>query len=380
MQHDLLLEEIEHRGGRCIAIRGTLEGYLLAEVRNFPGRKFSITHRCWYVPFSDKNLDLLKTLLNIETESGFCAGTESSEKIAIVNPALPPGYHDHLVEVRYSEATVRTYESQMRNFLSYIFPKPLDEVSEEKIREYLRHLVQVKGVSISTQNTAINAIKFYFERVRRGERKVYFIERPMKDSKLPRVLSEVEISSMIQGTQNLKHRLMILLLYSSGLRLSELLNLRLGDFDGERLQVFVNGGKGRKDRYTLLSENVWRFILENLKMFSRGEYLFEGQTGGRYSARSVGRVVERAATAAGIEKNVTPHTLRHTFATHLLEQGVDLRYIQMLLGHESSKTTERYTHMTAKGFAGIKSPLERLEIGKTLVDSQRIRGISDRSV
>jgi len=163
-------------------------------------------------------------------------------------------------------------------------------------------------------------------------------------------------------------------LYSSGLRLSEMLNLRWKDFDEHRLQLFVDGGKGRKDRYTLLSRKTIELALIYIDQYQPKDLLFEGPHGKRYSPRSVGKIVERSAQVAGIGKGVTPHTLRHSFATHLLESGVDIRYIQMLLGHESSRTTERYTHMTTRGFEGIKSPLDRLDIDLKKLNSTTDNG------
>ena len=155
---------------------------------------------------------------------------------------------------------------------------------------------------------------------------------------------------------------MLLLLYSSGLRVSELLNLRWKDIDEERRQLFVDGGKGRKDRFTLLSLNAIGFTQYYMSLYHPKDLLFEGQSGNKYSQKSINLIIHRAAFLARIQKNVSAHTLRHSFATHLLEQGVDLRYIQALLGHESSKTTERYTHVTTKGFSAIQSPLDRLQM------------------
>ena len=206
------------------------------------------------------------------------------------------------------------------------------------------------------------AIKFYLEKVLHGERKVYYIERPMKETKLPRVLSQEEVKALIEVTQNPKHRCILMLLYSSGLRLSELINLRWKDFDIERKQLFVDGGKGGKDRVTLLSEDAYAFTQHYRTIYNPRDLLFEGPDGKRYSGRSVNKIVHRSATMAGIRKSVSPHTLRHSFATHLLEQKVDIRYIQVLMGHESSKTTERYTHVTTRGFSMIKSPLDSLKI------------------
>jgi site-specific recombinase XerD len=222
-------------------------------------------------------------------------------------------------------------------------------------------LVKERGISISYQNQAINAIKFYYEKVAGGVRKFYQLERPLKEQKLPTVLSVEEIQAMIKATVNLKHKLLIMMCYSAGLRISELLNLRVTDLDSKRMQIKIAAAKGKKDRYSLLSEKMLPLLREYYKAYQPKEYLFEGLDGGPYSERSMQAVVKEALEKAGVGKPATVHTLRHSFATHLLENGTDLRYIQTLLGHSSSKTTEVYTHVTSRALSGIKSPLDGLE-------------------
>ena len=194
-----------------------------------------------------------------------------------------------------------------------------------------------------------------------GDRKYYNIDRPFKPKKLPVVLSEEEVKRIIQSIDNLKHRCMILLIYSGGLRISELINLKISDIDSKRIMIHIKGAKGKKDRMTLLSEKVLLQLRVYFKEYKPKEYLFEGQAGGIYAARSIQTLFVHACRKAKIIKEATVHTLRHSFATHLLESGTDLRYIQVLLGHESSKTTEIYTHITTKGMDQIKSPLDRLD-------------------
>lgn len=365
----LQLEPLWHRSNYCIAVRGPLN-YLAGKViRNFPHRQYSKTNSCWYVPYSPDALTSLSEKLSgcqpvdvIKVFESSDASAASETKLKIVQFPLPEGYHESLILKRYSQATVGTYESQMRSFLSYIHPRTLADISDDLIKDYGYYLANTKKVSRSTQNTAVNAIKFYLEHVLRGERKVYYIDRPHNEQKLPRVLSEEEVTKLIQVTQNPKHRCMLLLLYASGLRMSELLNLGWSAFDEERMQLFVDGGKGQKDRFTLLSGTALEFTKYYMSLYHPRDFLFEGPGGKRYSPRSVNNIVHRAAVLAGIRKGVSAHTLRHSFATHLLEHGVDLRYIQALLGHESSRTTERYTHVTTKGFSQIKSPLDHLKI------------------
>jgi site-specific recombinase XerD len=218
-----------------------------------------------------------------------------------------------------------------------------------------------RKVSSSTQNTAINAIKFYYERVLGGKRRFYALDRPNTEKTLPTVLSTEEIAAIMKATQNLKHKAILMLIYSGGLRISEATNLKISDIDSARMQIRIAQSKGNKDRYTLLSHKTLQVLREYAKQYHPKDYLFEGAEGGPYSTRSIQEFFKEVCQRAGIKKRVTVHTLRHSFATHLLENGTDLRYIQALLGHESSKTTEMYTHVTTKGFFAIKNPLDNLE-------------------
>lgn len=346
-----------------MAIRGRLSQQAHELIRSFPGRQFSKTHGCWYI---DHDREVIKRLHDMLLEVQDVALSDNlfeggKEEKPMMN-TLPEGYHECLVRVRYSQATTENYESQMKAFMSWLHPRKLEDITTDIIHAYLVYLVSERKVSVSTQNTAINAIKFYLEKVHRGERKVYYVDRPIKEVKLPRVLSQEEVKRMIEVTRNPKHRCMLLLLYSAGLRMSELLNLRWRDFDTDRMQLFVDGGKGKKDRMTLLSSQVVDYVRYYLSLYKPVDFLFEGPGHQRYSPRSVNMIVHRAARKAGIQKEASAHTLRHSFATHLLEQNIDIRYIQVLMGHESSKTTERYTHVTTRGFSKIKSPLDGLGI------------------
>lgn len=258
---------------------------------------------------------------------------------------------------RYSPNTVKTYVHFFEMFLNANPGSDPKSLNERDIRAFLQKSIH-KNVSDSYLNQAINAIKFYYEVVLGMPNRFYDLERPRKERRLPKVLSKEEVLAMINSTNNLKHRCIVALLYSSGLRRAELLDLKIADIDSKRMLVRVEGGKGKKDRYTLLSATA----LEDLRCYYREWrpkfYLFEGIRGGKYSAESVVQVVRRSAKTAGIRQKATPHILRHSFATHLLESGADLRQIQVLLGHGSSKTTEIYTHVAVNTFRSIKNPLD----------------------
>jgi site-specific recombinase XerD len=240
-------------------------------------------------------------------------------------------------------------------------------LGEKEVMEFSRFLVNERKVSSSHQNQAINAIKFYFEKVKGGERKFYHVDRPIREKILPEVLSEEEVSAILKVTENLKHRAILMTIYSAGLRIGELVKLKVKDIDSKRMQIRIEQGKGKKDRYSILSQRTLEILRQYVKQENPFEYLFEGQGSTierplPYSARSIQALLKQSLKKTGIKKKVTVHTLRHSFATHLLENGTDLRYIQALLGHESPKTTQIYTHITTKGFDQIKSPLDKLDI------------------
>jgi len=240
----------------------------------------------------------------------------------------------------------------------YFREEKLENVTTKQINSYILDLIKSKNISTSQQNQRINAVKFYFEKVLGREKQYYELHRPRKENKLPKVLSKNEVKSILDSTGNIKHKCILMLIYSAGLRRSELLNLKPADIDSERMLIHILGAKGKKDRITLLSENILKLLRQYYKEYHPKKYLFEGQSGGKYSPTSVANILKKASFKAGIRKNVTPHMLRHSFATHLLEQGTDLRYIQELLGHESSKTTEIYTHVSKKAIDKIKNPID----------------------
>lgn len=369
------LTPLWHRGMYCIAIRH-LNDHAGALVRNFPNRLYSKSNHCWYVRYSPATLDLLQQTLGMDSlvtmPLPFHEQSNPAHLPVKAKVDLPEGYRECLIRLRYSDSTRVTYEQQMRLFMEYIQPRTIHEVTKALIDDYMMHLVDKRGVSVSTQNTAINAIKFYLEQVHKGERTFYYVDRPAKDKLLPSVLSEEEIQKLLWSAQNIKHRCIMFLLYSAGLRISELLNLKWKDIDEHRMVIYIRSGKGRKDRITLLSKLALDYLKHYLGLYEPKEWLFEGPGGGQYSSRSVNRFIHRYCHLAGISRPVSAHTLRHSFATHLLERGTDLRYIQTLLGHESSRTTERYTHVTKRGFDKLLSPLDYLNQGLTLEGNKDI--------
>lgn len=364
---------IKSRSGRLKLIFGFHAG-LMKVIKTFPYNKWDSKNKWWTVPYSEQFLEEIKTKMK---EFGMAMKFEEemiSGVVAKVSPLDIPNYRKcpeeyvhKLEERRYSESTIRAYVPLFEEFINHFPQKEIGELGEKEIMEFSRYLVNERKVSSSHQNQAINSIKFYFEKVRGGERKFYHVDRPIREKILPEVLSEEEVSGILKATKNLKHRAILMTIYSAGLRIGELIKLKIKDIDSKRMQIRVEQAKGKKDRYTILSQRTLEILRIYIKQEKPFEYLFEGQkstkeTPVKYSKASISAILNRSVEKVGIPKNVTVHTLRHSFATHLLERGTDLRYIQSLLGHESPKTTQIYTHITTKGFDQIKSPMDNLDI------------------
>jgi len=266
-----------------------------------------------------------------------------------------------LVSRKYSQRTIKAYLYYNEDILRFAKKNP-KSISNGDIRNYLFHQVEQRNASASTLNIAINASKFYYGEILK-KKFVYEIKRPKRDKKLPVVLSQNEVLRILSTVSNIKHKVILMLVYSAGLRVSEVVRLKVEDIDTNRKLIHVRGAKGRKDRYTILSDVALETLSLYMKAYQPNNWLFTGaKKTNHLSTRSVGKIFSNACEKAGIKKDVSIHCLRHSFATHLLESGVDLRYVQELLGHQSSKTTEIYTHVSNKNLRAIKSPLDNLEL------------------
>lgn len=237
----------------------------------------------------------------------------------------------------------------------------LDTITKADIQGYLLELLDQQQRSHSYVNTAVSATKFCLQHVLKKGHVAVDVPRPKKQQKLPSVLSQDEVIRIFEAVQNIKHKAILSVVYSSGLRLGEVVRLKVNDIDRERMVIHIKQGKGRKDRYTVLSEVTLKLLELYAKTTTLDTWLFPGAKEGKHlSERSVQKIFEKALIGAGIRKEVSLHSLRHSFATHLLENGTDLRYIQELLGHKDVKTTERYTHVRRKDVMRIQSPLDRI--------------------
>lgn len=260
----------------------------------------------------------------------------------------------------YSLNTVRTYRNEFLQFLSVLKTTAVDELDIERVRAYLLYCQRHLKLSENTMHSRINAIKYYFEQVLNRQEFFYTIPRPKKPELLPRVVAMGDIKKLFACTPNLKHNTMLKMCYGMGLRVSEIVNLRVTDILSATMQVFISRAKGKKDRYVNLPHSLLAQLRDYYKAYRPKEFLFEGSGGGKYSTRSVQQVFKNAMTKARLKHIGGVHTLRHSFATHLLEDGTDIRYIQELLGHNSIKTTLRYTHVSRQSINRIQSPLDKL--------------------
>lgn len=262
----------------------------------------------------------------------------------------------------YSQQTIKSYLSAIKQFADWLLSTRIKVISPAVLEQYLSYLKNNQKRSLSAMKQTVAALKFVFAEVLGQEVPSVLNVRFRGEERIPNVLSQNEVSKLFKHMNNVKHKALLMTIYSAGLRLSECLNLKMVDVDFDRGVISVKQGKGKKDRRALFSEKLRAVLEKYISKFQPQAYLFEGIAGGRYSPSSVQAIMRRAVQAAGIEKHATVHTLRHSFATHLLEKGTDIRFIQELLGHKRLETTQRYTHMTTVFWDNIESPLDSIEL------------------
>lgn len=324
------------------------------KIKSFKGYHWHPTGKYWTIPFED---NIVKELVHIF--KGESIVIDALLQYRTQNEIALDGIRKELVSRKYSPRTVKSYVHYNEDFLKFTGKDP-KEITDNDIRNYLVHMAEERNASASSMNTAISALHFYYgELLKRNF--TFEITRPKKDKKLPIVLSTEEVTRIFSMILNKKHKAILMLVYSAGLRVSEVVKLRPEDIDKDRNLIHIRGAKGRKDRYTILSDVICETLREYNSYINPGKWLFPGQKSGTHiTTRTVQKVFEVVAMNAGIGKDVSVHSLRHSFATHLLENGIDLRYIQELLGHKDCKTTEIYTHVFNKHLRKIRSPLDMI--------------------
>ena len=262
----------------------------------------------------------------------------------------------------YSYATLKNYRHHLISFITFYSGKKPSGITKEEVLKYMLFNNEKNKPSPSTQNVIINSIKFFYEEVLKRPREVYQLPRPQKENKLPAVFDEKEIAAIIKAAENLKHKTMLCLAYAGGLRVSEIVALKIKDIDSARMVINIRQGKGKKDRIVMLSDKLLALLRTYYLEYKPKTWMFEGQGNKQYAIRSVQKVLERVKEKAGVKKEGSIHALRHSFATHLMEGGTDIMSIKELLGHDSLRTTSRYTHVSKKHIANIQSPLDKLDI------------------
>lgn len=350
---------------------------LIDVIKTLPGAKWSHTKKVWHVPFDETmpkqvkdvlgKLDVNLIYLNEQSELPKPIRLNQNkpiDELADLNLAAQEKvktFMQWMRSKRYSESTIGTYTDALKTFLRFYSSKTVSEINNADVIRFNNEYILKNKFSSSYQNQVVNAIKLFFRTVEDKAMETEKVHRPKTDKLLPNVLSKEEIKQILNIHSNIKHKAMLSLIYSCGLRRSELLNLKLSDIDSKRGLIIVRQAKGKKDRIVPLSEKILVLLRDYFVAFKPKDWLFEGQSGvGQYDERSLASVLKQALEKSKIHKPVTLHWLRHSYATHLLENGTDLRYIQEILGHSRSRTTEIYTHVSNKSIQKIVSPFDTL--------------------
>ncbi len=364
-------------------------------VKNIPGARWSKTYKSWHIPCETFFYNKLKKQLpagwiitevkeitrpvitqiiktspvvakNIAAKTHLnttARGQVAPAGLPVKNKYALQQYLERLQLKAYSASTIKTYKTEFSALLQLLKDKDVSTLTAVEVKRYMLYCVNTLHLSENTIHSRMNALKFYYEQVLRKEKMFFDIPRPKKPMLLPKLLNETELGKLFNALSNKKHKAMLFTAYSAGLRVSEIVNLKLADIDSKRMQIFICRAKGKKDRYVNLSpvllDILRKYILEYKP--KPKEYLFESeQTGMAYPTRTIQQIFSNTKQKAGIRKEVGIHSLRHSFATHLLEKGTDIKYIKDLLGHFNIKTTERYLHVSNKALVNIVSPLDDL--------------------
>ena len=361
----ITLQPFLHNKKSCIGLKFRYNFEAKEVIKKMDGVRWTKTHRCFYIFYTKNNLASIKKTLKL---NGFKIDDQTKELPKIKHKVKPyltfekTKVHQEFIKSlegkRMSASTVKIYGGFVYQFLNFTGNKPAKLLDATDVRLYIEWAVGALNYSVSTHRQLVSALRQFAYLYPACAINPEAIFMPSKDKKLPVILSLDEVLNLIQVTKNLKHRVIISMLYASGLRIGELLNLKLIDFDFKRNLLHIRGAKGRKDRYTNIAQRLHPMLKNYYRTYKPKQYFIEGPKGGPYSAASVRSFLRRSCKLAGIKKTITPHSLRHCYATHLLEHGTDIRYIQELLGHSRPETTMIYTRVTKKELRHIKSPLD----------------------
>jgi len=366
---------LHHRGADRIALRFENSTEIRDHLKKLSGVTWSQTHRCYYMNYT---LETVRQLINhcrgvVWVDMTALKGAVKHADVTKDKKATVPShvaketremidrFRAWMTHRRYSDNTIKVYIEALTVFLRFYPDRAVQSLHREDVVAFVNNHLVARQRSYSYQNQVVNACKLFFREIVKGGILVEELQRPRRTHQLPHVLSKEEVKAILEAQTNLKHRTMLSLIYACGLRRGELLQLKPTDVDSKRGIMIIRQAKGRKDRIVPVSGKIIDMLRQYYKVYRPSVWLFEGQISGeRYGERSLQHVLKQAVRLAGIKKPVTLHWLRHSYATHLLENGTDLRYIQELLGHQSSKTTEIYTHVSIKSLQAIRSPFEDL--------------------
>lgn len=347
---------------------------VISLIKEVPGARWDHYGRFWHIAYTQANMNRLNQIFGDQTlyDLRFLEpAKDAAGRVRGENYLFDPLNHadqswleslrDYMSHRRYSPSTIRTYSELILTFMRFIKPKSITDDITGEIERYSKEYILPRKLSFSYQNQFINAYKLFFREVINRPVMVEQVKRPRREYKLPNVLSKQEVKALLNVTKNLKHRAMLSLIYACGLRRSELLNLRPNDIVSDRGLLVIRNAKGNKDRVVPISGKTIAFLRDYYRQYRPKVFLFEGiSAGNQYDERSLQNVLKKSVHLSKIKKPVTLHWLRHSYATHLHEAGVDIRFIQLLLGHKSSKTTEIYTHVSQKSLQRIRSPFDDL--------------------
>ena len=374
LQHStIILEQKTHRKNNQLLIKFDYDETLISLVRSVNGTSWSKSLKTWYLINTAENLAIILKLFEGITKidlSGISKKVGFKRDLTPEQKKILNNFYLFLKGKRYSQSTIQTYTIFVADFINFHTKTPLEELTNRDVELFIETVFIERNYSVSSQRQFISALKIFTVFCPQTKINNLSLERPKKSRLLPNVLSQEEVLRIIQLTKNLKHRAIIVLLYSSGLRIGEVTGLLLKNIDILRKQIKVEGGKGRKDRFVVLATSYLPLLHNYLTTFKPALYFIEGPTGKKYSESSIRKFLFKSVQKAGISKKVTPHTLRHSYATHLLENGVGLRHIQELLGHAKPETTMIYTHVAKKDLLDIQSPLDTILLNLDKSDKQ----------
>lgn len=381
---------LQHKGENRIAILFEYDALLLARIKKVHGSKWSQTNKCWHIPDTEENrkkckiastktqvytvqqtnmAHSYKPLWSAKKPKPILTKVSSNNVLDSVFPNVLHPTNQHALNIfiqalqlkGYSPSTLKTYTNEFSTYLKTLGSHCADTITTQRVKDYLQYCHTTLKLSEHTIHSRMNALKFYYEQVLHQQKFFWDIPRPKKPLQLPKVISEEKLLKGLLSVENLKHKAILFTAYSAGLRVSEVVSLKITDIDSDRMQIRIENAKGKKDRMVTLAKATLQILREYVKIYRPKIFLFQGQgINEPYSSRSAQTIFSDTFKKLGLPAQISFHSLRHSYATHLLENGTDIRYIQDLLGHNDIKTTLRYTHVSKKELGKIESPLDKI--------------------